>query len=146
MIQCENVFYLHCQNTVSDNRYIFFLKQKMEYEMRISDWSSDVCSSDLFPCRCRTHGWRFGQGGGSSWALISGRAGRGAPCIGGAPRPCNQMSSASDPTSNAAIVQLKTRRRAGLDNQPRSAWPIPAPSDPKLPRLNSRPYCHYRVP
>src|SRR3546814_3492752 len=25
----------------------FFLKQKTEYEMRISDWSSDVCSSDL---------------------------------------------------------------------------------------------------
>src|SRR3546814_2156553 len=26
---------------------IFFFKQKTEYEMRISDWSSDVCSSDL---------------------------------------------------------------------------------------------------
>src|SRR3546814_2715949 len=25
----------------------FFLKQKTAYEMRISDWSSDVCSSDL---------------------------------------------------------------------------------------------------
>src|SRR3546814_2667339 len=35
------------------NRYIFFVffffffKQKTAYEMRISDWSSDVCSSDL---------------------------------------------------------------------------------------------------
>src|SRR3546814_10043040 len=28
--------------------YIFFFKQKTAYEMRISDWSSDVCSSDLF--------------------------------------------------------------------------------------------------
>src|SRR3546814_19702704 len=27
--------------------FIFFFKQKMAYEMRISDWSSDVCSSDL---------------------------------------------------------------------------------------------------
>src|SRR3546814_2468694 len=27
---------------------IFFFKQKTSYEMRISDWSSDVCSSDLF--------------------------------------------------------------------------------------------------
>src|SRR3546814_10584717 len=27
---------------------IFFFKQKTAYEMRISDWSSDVCSSDLF--------------------------------------------------------------------------------------------------
>src|SRR3546814_5295492 len=28
---------------------LFFFKQKTAYEMRISDWSSDVCSSDL-PC------------------------------------------------------------------------------------------------
>src|SRR3546814_5672024 len=27
--------------------YILFFKQKTAYEMRISDWSSDVCSSDL---------------------------------------------------------------------------------------------------
>src|SRR3546814_2461973 len=27
----------------------FFFKQKTAYEMRISDWSSDVCSSDLPP-------------------------------------------------------------------------------------------------
>src|SRR3546814_2269537 len=28
--------------------WFFFFKQKTAYEMRISDWSSDVCSSDLF--------------------------------------------------------------------------------------------------
>src|SRR3546814_7944714 len=27
--------------------YVFLFKQKTAYEMRISDWSSDVCSSDL---------------------------------------------------------------------------------------------------
>src|SRR3546814_7134604 len=27
--------------------YVFFFKQQTAYEMRISDWSSDVCSSDL---------------------------------------------------------------------------------------------------
>src|SRR3546814_68209 len=27
--------------------HVFFLKQKTSYEVRISDWSSDVCSSDL---------------------------------------------------------------------------------------------------
>src|SRR3546814_9457035 len=32
-------FYLCC--------FFFFFKQKTAYEMRISDWSSDVCSSDL---------------------------------------------------------------------------------------------------
>src|SRR3546814_3186263 len=36
---------------VSDSLLIsvFFFKQKTAYEMRISDWSSDVCSSDLTP-------------------------------------------------------------------------------------------------
>src|SRR3546814_5597825 len=49
------------------DKHIFFFKQKTAYEMRISDWSSDVCSSDLHrlhrarhlegvidaaPCRC----------------------------------------------------------------------------------------------
>src|SRR3546814_8738342 len=29
---------------------VFFFKQKTAYEMRISDWSSDVCSSDLAQC------------------------------------------------------------------------------------------------
>src|SRR3546814_8941974 len=29
--------------------FFFFFKQKTAYEMRISDWSSDVCSSDLPP-------------------------------------------------------------------------------------------------
>src|SRR3546814_6659132 len=33
----------------------FFLKQKTAYEMRISDWSSDVCSSDLAA-------WRLSEG------------------------------------------------------------------------------------
>src|SRR3546814_9340857 len=28
---------------------LFFFKQKTAYEVRISDWSSDVCSSDLLP-------------------------------------------------------------------------------------------------
>src|SRR3546814_9734659 len=31
--------------------FFFFFKQKTAYEMRISDWSSDVCSSDLIAVR-----------------------------------------------------------------------------------------------
>src|SRR3546814_1061545 len=31
----------------------FFFKQKTAYELRISDWSSDVCSSDLGSCHHR---------------------------------------------------------------------------------------------
>src|SRR3546814_9711543 len=32
---------------------VFFVKQKTAYELRISDWSSHVCSSDLLPRRAR---------------------------------------------------------------------------------------------
>src|SRR3546814_9412307 len=32
----------------------FFFKQKTAYEMRISDWSSDVCSSDFMTCGMAT--------------------------------------------------------------------------------------------
>src|SRR3546814_6187179 len=38
--------------------FFFFFKQKTAYEMRISDWSSDVCSSDLYVCEC---GAQIGQ-------------------------------------------------------------------------------------
>src|SRR3546814_10434149 len=34
----------------------FFFKQKTAYEMRISDWSSDVCSSDLLPTQSPSPG------------------------------------------------------------------------------------------
>src|SRR3546814_13474649 len=48
---------------------VFFFKQKTAYEMRISDWSSDVCSSDLQRDRAeigieRDIGPRVGSGGG----------------------------------------------------------------------------------
>src|SRR3546814_8362337 len=33
--------------------FFFFFKQKTAYEMRISDWSSDVCSSDLLAVQRR---------------------------------------------------------------------------------------------
>src|SRR3546814_1333676 len=36
-----------------DSVFVFFFKQKTAYEMRISDWSSDVCSSDLSRSRWR---------------------------------------------------------------------------------------------
>src|SRR3546814_6755227 len=39
MVDCDCCFIVLC--------VFFFFKQKTAYEMRISDWSSDVCSSDL---------------------------------------------------------------------------------------------------
>src|SRR3546814_1775405 len=67
----------------------FFFKQKTAYEMRISDWSSDVCSSDLVGLGNRRVG---GAGAGNAdaaeivrvivWqrALARLRFGKGQPC------------------------------------------------------------------
>src|SRR3546814_8414564 len=46
---CVYYWFIECWYRVS----CFFFKQKTAYEMRISDWSSDVCSSDLLPARRR---------------------------------------------------------------------------------------------
>src|SRR3546814_11868959 len=52
---------------------MFCFKQKTAYEMRISDWSSDVCSSDL------PGAWRERQGG--RWpGLGSGAGAQACPC------------------------------------------------------------------
>src|SRR3546814_7133571 len=40
--------------------FFFFFKQKTAYEMRISDWSSDVCSSDLDDSLAQTKmNWKY---------------------------------------------------------------------------------------
>src|SRR3546814_12969293 len=52
----------------------FFFKQKTAYEMRISDWSSDVCSSDLAAqrrTRRRTAGRPLGEQRGEPEPMIS---------------------------------------------------------------------------
>src|SRR3546814_1829613 len=61
--------------------YFFFFKQKTAYEMRISDWSSDVCSSDLASARSSS-GLRGGhacgappEGRGSPAAVVEGGKG-----------------------------------------------------------------------
>src|SRR3546814_5510093 len=54
--------------------FFFFFKQKTAYEMRISDWSSDVCSSDLQLVGQRQREPRLGVGRGLG-AYGSGEAG-----------------------------------------------------------------------
>src|SRR3546814_2466242 len=49
--------------------FVFFFKQKTAYELRISDWSSDVCSSDLGLC-----GSARPLGGAEEWAWAAGVA------------------------------------------------------------------------
>src|SRR3546814_3737601 len=51
----------------------FFFKQKTAYEMRISDWSSDVCSSDLFVVEPPGAEWfdpRTGEEGTNGWDAV----------------------------------------------------------------------------
>src|SRR3546814_2266355 len=53
LVMCVYLFFLNlCMFGVWC--YFFFFKQKTAYEMRISDWSSDVCSSDLHS-HCRQY-------------------------------------------------------------------------------------------
>src|SRR3546814_19886391 len=49
--------------------FFFFFKQKTAYEMRISDWSSDVCSSDLLVSVCARANNALRRLG-SGWALF----------------------------------------------------------------------------
>src|SRR3546814_4998798 len=49
--------------------YFFFFKQKTAYEMRISDWSSDVCASDL-KCVKGLHLFDSSGAGSTSMTII----------------------------------------------------------------------------
>src|SRR3546814_1882721 len=73
----------------------FFFKQKTAYEMRISDWSSDVCSSDLPASMCSNR---------SATRPPSGRL---------RPSPCRQRSAARRP------------RGVQADLRAASDWPAP---------------------
>src|SRR3546814_14669251 len=52
---------------------VFFFKQKTAYEMRISDWSSDVCSSDL-PSSLRAGLELLAQLPGRRWLVLGNMA------------------------------------------------------------------------
>src|SRR3546814_20871633 len=59
--------------------FFFFFKQKTAYEMRISDWSSDVCSSDLRRRGAKSRLWRTSMAG---WSKAMRRRPRGAGACG----------------------------------------------------------------
>src|SRR3546814_2070055 len=53
LVCVDEIHFIHMHSNVYCGMLcvLFFFKQKTAYEMRISDWSSDVCSSDLQPPR-----------------------------------------------------------------------------------------------
>src|SRR3546814_4470257 len=79
---------------------VFFFKQKTAYEMRISDWSSDVCSSDL-PIRASA---LFGAGSGSGRRIM-----RSAPCCCAYERRPAQAEKAGPPVASASPDRKSTR-------------------------------------
>src|SRR3546814_7572706 len=72
----------------------FFFKQKTAYEMRISDWSSDVCSSDLVTKKTAT----------IAMAMIDS-----SPLQGSCSRKANKASEESASTTSAKPCTLSTR-------------------------------------
>src|SRR3546814_7052740 len=90
----------------------FFFKQKTAYEMRISDWSSDVCSSDLFrhaPVHPRPRGYRdAGPEGGLTMSnqpmTLFGLAQRGMSA------QLVRMNAAASNLANAGTVRSEERR------------------------------------
>src|SRR3546814_4393574 len=85
----------------------FFFKQKTAYERRISDWSSDVCSSDLAARRMATSAGRAGA------ARVSGRL-RAGPALGA---PLLQERTAKLGNTKTTGRRLPTRRRLNCANQ-----------------------------
>src|SRR3546814_9821772 len=106
-----------------------FFKQKTAYEMRISDWSSDVCSSDLVPLPeerlLQSAGGR--PAGSGTKRTGRGRTSKGA--YGGGTAAGGR--SADDPAVHADPLVDGRPECAGLGGQRRG------PADRKSTRLNS---------
>src|SRR3546814_2706692 len=83
--------------------FVFFFKQKTAYEMRISDWSSDVCSSDL-----------LAGGGGGRRGTGRGEGGRSGDLAGGRTR-CHPRGRAI--RCGGAVVGDRHGRRARMDRR-----------------------------
>src|SRR3546814_7195331 len=81
-----------------DHSGFCFFKQKTAYEMLISDWSSDVCSSDLV---------RFGEGGVDHVERLQEIKGGIERHLAGTPGP---VLAAFDQQGAAAVVRIVERR------------------------------------
>src|SRR3546814_6579583 len=80
--------------------FFFFFKQKTAYEMRISDWSSDVCSSDLVSVPFRAYSRREPE-----------------PRAGGAPMEFDRKHSSVHGTRAAAPVARPANQMTGRDKR-----------------------------
>src|SRR3546814_4868751 len=81
----------------------FFFKQKTAYEMRISDWSSDVCSSDLLDGVAAAP---LGAPGGDYPAIE-------VAVAGGIAFLCAEAVGAMEVACDTTLEYLKTRKQIG---------------------------------
>src|SRR3546814_13801934 len=89
--------------------FFFFFKQKTAYEMRISDWSSDVCSSDLATAAA----WTASERASSSrpWAI--------AACASSSARRAWETSSAAYWSASAFPARATACRAAASRSEER---------------------------
>src|SRR3546814_2122992 len=98
----------------------FFFKQKTAYEMRISDWSSDVCSSDLRRRTGRSDDDR-GQGGRIPDPAARPEGARGGhPPDHGDAAPLGRRHHRRDQGESADADQLPRHLEARFAHHPRS--------------------------
>src|SRR3546814_10668618 len=124
-ITSNHDYFFHFYYVLCSVFFCFFFKQKPAYEMRISDWSSDVCSSDL------THGKTlYPCSGYRAWRTRQGCAHRLVPCRPGRPRahrpgdnqsrrPLRRLSAGCGRSAKRGVRTGISRRR--LFRRPRRA-------------------------
>src|SRR3546814_2852177 len=101
---------------------VFFFKQKTAYEMRISDWSSDVCSSDL----CR-HGKRDEPAGRQVPVHV--RRGRRGNAQRGQPTRSNARMDTQRGEPKPDIIEPSAPPETPVPPQPRET---PMPNAPEI--------------
>src|SRR3546814_6565809 len=121
---------------------VFFFKQKTAYEMRISDWSSDVCSSDLEGVGRDAADRRgaIGEGVGRKDAREIGVASVGARAdapVAAACQRCSQTAVVAVMGDSAAIVERGVQHRAPFGRDGSRYRSKMTGRDRKSTRLNS---------
>src|SRR3546814_9879199 len=120
--------------------FLFFIKQKTAYEMRMSDWSSDVCSSDL-------------PDGETNQVLAGNIAGKNPRAIGWRRgHPDHDARQAAYPNHDTEPEDGEEDRRPDGGHRQRrrkdnsTDWKCDELGDRKSTRLNSSHYCDARMP
>src|SRR3546814_3612111 len=114
----------------------FFFKQKTAYEMRISDWSSDVCSSDLEFTGSEAKLLGFATHVADdpltkAMELAAAIADKNPHAIRGAKRLCNLLADAND----AQILQAESDEQVKVIRKPNQVKAVMAHMQKRQPNI-----------